>query len=77
MLSEALWLASLGKLGLRGTCETLVLQEHHRGKCEACLKRSLKMPFHLSDALSDQVAKCNLLALGMKMLFLGACSLIL
>lgn len=35
------------------------------------------MPFHLSDALSDQVAKCNLLALGMKMLFLGACSLIL
>lgn len=71
MLTEALRLASLGKLG-RGTCQTLVLQEHHRGKCEACLKGSLKMPFHLSDALSDQVAKCNLLALGMKTLFPGA-----
>lgn len=71
LLTEALRLASLGKLG-RGTCQTLVLQEHHRGKCEACLKGSLKMPFHLSDALSDQVAKCNLLALGMKTLFPGA-----
>lgn len=38
------------------------------------------MPFHLSDALSDQMAsgeKYNLLALGMKTFFPGACSLVL